>query len=465
MALWGGRFSADTDNVVTRLSESVSFDWRLYAHDIRGSIAHVNMLGRTGIITDHDARAIVDELTRIRDEIDNDAFSFSAELEDIHMNIENRLIERLGDTGARVHTARSRNDQVATDIRLYLRDEIDHLDELVTAVQCSLVQTAEKNSSAILPGLTHLQHGQPVLFAHHLLAYVEMLARDRERLSDTRRRLNQLPLGAGALAGTTLPIDRASVANELGFDGVMRNSMDAVSDRDFALELAADLAILMMHLSRLSEDIIFWVSQACSYVELGDAFCTGSSLMPQKKNPDIAELTRGKTGRVYGNLNTLLTIMKGLPLCYNRDLQEDKEPLFDTIDTVKLVLAAYGPMISSMIVDHARMLTAASDPALMATDLAEWLVRRGLPFRTAHHRVGKLVGYCHENNKALNELTLTEMQHVIPEANDECLTVFAPERSVAARNIVGGTAPQQVMGQLDYWRGQLNITRSTPESA
>ncbi|MFT5131316.1 MAG: argininosuccinate lyase, partial [Rhodothermales bacterium] len=374
MALWSGRFETDTNALVLQLSESISFDQRLYKHDIQGSKAHVRMLAHCSIIPAADADAIGAELDVILEEIEAGDFTYEARLEDIHMNIENRLIAALGDAGARVHTARSRNDQVATDTRLYLREEVDTLLDLARGLQSALVACGERYRDAILPGLTHLQHGQPVLFAHHLLAYVEMFERDRGRLADCRARFNVLPLGAGALAGSTLPIDREFVAAELGFDGVTRNSMDTVADRDFAIELLSALSILMMHLSRLSEDIIFWMSQACGYIDLGDAFCTGSSLMPQKKNPDVAELTRGKTGRVYGDLISLMTVMKGLPLCYNRDMQEDKEPVFDAIDTAKLVLATYAPMLDTLEAREDRMLAAASDPALMATDLAEWLV-------------------------------------------------------------------------------------------
>ena len=455
MALWGARFSQDTHELVGKLTESISFDRRLYAHDVRASVAHVKMLAHTRIIPEADATAVVAELERIGAEIEGGQLELLESLEDIHMNIESRLIERLGDAGARVHTGRSRNDQVATDLRLYLRDEIDATDALLASMQQSLVTTAAANSEAVMPGLTHLQHAQPVLFAHHLLAYVEMLDRDRERLADCRRRTNRSPLGAGALAGSTLPLDREFTASELGFDDVMRNSMDAVADRDFAAELLAALAVLAMHLSRLSEDLIFWQSGEAGFVELADEFCTGSSLMPQKKNPDIAELTRGKCGRVYGALISLLTTMKGLPLCYNRDMQEDKEQLFDAIDTVKTVLAVYAPMMGSLQVNAERMRQAAADPALMATDLAEWLVRQGVPFRQAYERVGKFVGWCREQGVAMDQATLEQMQESIPEAQAECLELFSPEKSVAARDILGGTAPAQVAKQLEFWQQRL----------
>ncbi len=456
MALWGGRFSGKTHELVAKLSESVSFDRRLYAHDIQATIAHVRMLGRQRIIPAEDADRITTELGKIKEEIERGDFEFSEEFEDIHMNIEARLLERLGDAGARVHTARSRNDQVATDIRLYLRDEIDEIAAGLRELQAALVELADQNREAILPGYTHMQHAQPVLFAHHLLAYVEMCERDQGRLTDARKRLNVLPLGAGALAGTSLPIDREYVAEQLGFDGVMQNSMDAVSDRDFAIELLADLALIMQHLSRLAEDLIFWNSPEAAFIKLGDEFCTGSSLMPQKKNPDVAELTRGKTGRVYGALTALLTVMKGLPLAYNRDMQEDKEQLFDAVDTVKLVLAAFAPMLSSVTVNAENMLAAASDPALMATDLAESLVEQGLSFRTAHEQVGKLVAWCEAEGKALNQVSLEEMRAIIPEAGAACLGLFNPKRSVAARSHTGGTAPDQVQRQLASWKKKLS---------
>ncbi len=455
MALWGGRFSGDTNELVAKLSESISYDQRLYAHDIQGSIAHVHMLAAEDIIPRADAQAIEDELLKIKAEIDAGEFEFKEEYEDIHMNIESRLIERLGDAGGRVHTGRSRNDQVATDIRLYLRDEFADIQALVRGLQKALVEVAAANADVIMPGFTHLQHAQPVLFAHHLLAYVEKLDRDHGRLHDAAARMNVCPLGAGALAGCTLPLNREATAKELGFDGPMQNSMDAVSDRDFALELMAALSIIMTHMSRISEDIIFWKSQEAGFIELGDDFCTGSSLMPQKKNPDIAELTRGKTGRVHGALTSLLVTMKGMPLCYNRDMQEDKEQLFDAIDTVKLILATYAPMVKTITVDAEKMLAAASDPALMATDLAEWLVEQGVPFRGAHERVGKLVAWCNEHGKALNGVTLDEMRQSVPEAGAACLGLFNPRRSVAERSITGGTAPDQVAKQISSWQQKL----------
>lgn len=448
MAMWGGRFDAAPNALVAKMGESVTYDRRLYKHDIIGSTAHARMLARQGIIPDDDADEIVQGLAQVRKEIESGAFQWSTALEDVHMNIENRLTAIVGPPGARLHSGRSRNDQVATDIRLYLRDEVDVIGEYVVELQKALVVLAKDHTETILPGFTHLQHAQPIVLAHYLLAYTEMFERDLSRLKDWRARANFLPLGASALAGATLPLDREWVAKELGFAGVCNNSLDAVSDRDFAIELVSLCSILMMHLSRMSEDIIFWMSQEASWVELGDEFCTGSSLMPQKKNPDMCELTRGKTARVYGDLTTLLTIMKGLPLAYNRDMQEDKEPLFDAVDTVKLVLSVYAPMIASMRVNKERMYEAASDPALMATDLAEWLVKQGVPFRDAHHRVGHLVGYSRKHGISLDKLTLEQMKISVPEANEECLRMWKPEKSVALRDIIGGTAPAQARVQL-----------------
>ncbi|MBQ8755047.1 MAG: argininosuccinate lyase [Lentisphaeria bacterium] len=456
MALWGGRFSSATSDDVTKYSESISFDKRLYKHDIMGSKAHVKMLAAQGIIPAETADAIRAELDKIQKRIETGDFSYDITMEDIHMHIESALIEVLGAEGARVHSARSRNDQVALDIRLYLRDQVDELIAGVRHFQRALVLQADANKDVILPGFTHLQHAQVVVFAHHLLAYVEMLDRDAERLADCRKRLNVCPLGSGALAGSTLPINREMVAEELNFSRCTRNSMDAVADRDFAIELVSALAIFAMHTSRLSEDLILWCSQEFNFVELDDAFCTGSSLMPQKKNPDVCELTRGKTARVYGALTALLTMCKGLPLTYNRDLQEDKLAIFDALDTVQMILKVYPPMIETMVLRKENMRAAASDPALMATDLAEKLVELGVPFRTAHHRVGSFVKYCKEKGKALDEVTLAEMQETIPEATAEFLTLFDPEESVAKRNITGGTGFAQVEKQLEFWKKNLD---------
>ncbi|MGN0867702.1 MAG: argininosuccinate lyase [Oligosphaeraceae bacterium] len=455
MPLWDGRFQEGPDALVLRLSESISYDRRLYPFDIQGSMAHAKMLARQGIIPREDGEKILQGLQQVKEELDRGDFVFHTEMEDIHMNVESRLTQLVGAAGARLHTGRSRNDQIATDERLYLRHVDDQLQGEVRGFQRALHALASRNREAIMPGFTHLQHAQPILFAHHLLAYVEMLERDRERLADTRHRINRLPLGAGALAGSTLPLDREFVARELGFEAVLQNSMDAVADRDVSLEFLADLSILAMHLSRLAEDIILWFSQEFAFVEIGDAFTTGSSLMPQKKNPDMAELTRGKTGRVYGALMGLLTTMKGLPLTYNRDLQEDKEGLFDAVDTVSLVLRTLTAMMATVKLRKERMAQAASDPALMATDLAEALVRQGVPFREAHHQVGRFVAACQNRGITLAQADLALMRESIPTATEEFLSLFDPRHSTQARNLPGGTAPAQVEAQLQRWEQTL----------
>ena len=455
MALWGGRFASETRDEVAKYTESISFDRRLFKHDIDGSRAHVAMLAAQGIIPKASADAIRAELLAIREKIEKGDFEYSISLEDIHMHIESALIGKLGNEGARVHSGRSRNDQVALDLHLYLREECDFIVAGIREFQKALVDKAAENPDAIMPGFTHLQHAQVILFAHHLLAYVEMLQRDVERLVDCRKRIDIMPLGSGALAGSTLPLDREFVRKELGFAKLTRNSLDGVADRDFALEFLAALAIFAMHVSRLSEDMILWCSQEFSFVELDDAFCTGSSLMPQKKNPDVCELTRGKTARIYGDLTALLTLCKGLPLAYNRDLQEDKIHLFDAIDTARAILSVYPPMIATMKIKADKMEAAAGDPALMATDLAEKLVELGVPFRTAHRRVGSFVKYCREHGKALDEVTLDEMRETIPEATEEFTHMFDPRRSAAMRRLPGGTAPEAVAEQLAFWRKTL----------
>ncbi|MDD4318109.1 MAG: argininosuccinate lyase [Victivallaceae bacterium] len=451
MAMWGGRFGSGTDKDMQDFSESISFDKRLYKYDIQGSKAHAAMLAAQGIIPQTTAQKIIEGLEIVQKNIESGDFTFCAELEDIHMHIEKALTEAIGEDGARVHTARSRNDQVALDIRLYLRDEISLISNMIRDFQRAMLSQCEANPETIMPGFTHLQHAQPVLFAHHLLAYIEMFERDLGRLADCRKRLNLMPLGSGAIAGTTLPVNRETVCKLLNFDGITQNSMDAVADRDFAIELVAALAVFAMHVSRLSEDLILWCSQEFDFIEFDDAFTTGSSLMPQKKNPDVAELSRGKTARIYGDLTALLTLCKGLPLTYNRDLQEDKEPLFDAIDTVIKILKVYPPMIASMKIHPQRMLEAASDPSLMATDLADELVKLGMPFRTAHHRVGSLVKWCHDHGKGLNRLTLEEMRITIPEALDFFLELFDPAASIAKREITGATGFKTVRSRIDYW--------------
>ncbi len=455
MALWGGRFASETRDEVAKYTESISFDRRLFKHDIEGSRAHVAMLAARGIIPRSSADAIRAELLEIRRKIEAGDFEYTTALEDIHMHIESALIDKLGNEGARVHSGRSRNDQIALDLRLYLREETGGIVSGIRDFQRALVEKAAEGSDAIMPGFTHLQHAQPVLFAHHLLAYVEMLQRDVERLTDCRRRINIMPLGSGALAGSTLPLDREFVCRELNFDRVTRNSLDGVADRDFAIEFVSALAIFAMHVSRLSEDLILWCSQEFSFIELDDAFCTGSSLMPQKKNPDVCELSRGKTARVYGALTALLTLCKGLPLAYNRDLQEDKVAIFDAVDTVKAMLAVYPPMIGTMSLNRERMAAAAADPALMATDLAEKLVELGVPFRDAHRRVGTFVKYCREHGKALDAVSLDEMRLSIPEATGEFLSLFDPRESVRKRRLTGGTGFEPVAEQLKFWQKEL----------
>ena len=408
--LWGGRFTQPTDKFVEEFTASIQFDKRLYHQDIRGSIAHARMLGKQGIIPMADVDEIVHGLQEILRQIEAGQFDFSVSLEDIHMNIEARLSRKIGEAGKRLHTGRSRNDQVALDIRLYLRDELVEISAYIDLLIDSLIYQAEENLGVIMPGYTHLQTAQPILFSHHMLAYVEMLRRDKGRMEDCLKRANVMPLGAGALAGTTFPIDREYVAELLDFPEVTRNSLDSVSDRDFALEFLSSAAILMMHLSRFSEELILWSTSEFHFIDLSDSFCTGSSIMPQKKNPDVPELVRGKTGRVYGNLMALLTVMKSLPLAYNKDMQEDKEPLFDTIDTVKGSLKIFADMIREMRVNVPAVREAAARGFSTATDVADYLVRKGMPFRDAHEVVGKAVRYCVENGKDLPGLTMAEWQ-------------------------------------------------------
>ncbi len=450
--LWGGRFTQPTDKFVEEFTASIDFDKRLYHQDIRGSVAHARMLGKQGIIPLEDVEQIVHGLHGILEQIEAGHFDFSIALEDIHMNIESRLSAAIGEAGKRLHTGRSRNDQVALDIRLYLRDEVVAITTYLDLLIDALLTQAEDNLDTYMPGFTHLQTAQPILFAHHLMAYVEMFKRDKGRLDDSLKRINVLPLGAGALAGTTVPIDREYVAEQLDFPAITRNSLDAVSDRDFALEFLGNASILMMHLSRFSEELIIWSTSAFQFIELSDGFCTGSSIMPQKKNPDVPELVRGKTGRVYGNLMALLTTMKALPLAYNKDMQEDKEPLFDTIDTVKGCLKIFADMIREMRVNRDSMARAAGQGFSTATDVADYLVRKGLPFRDAHEVVGKAVAYCVENQMDLSELSLTEWQLFsgrIERDIFECCTV---EASVNARNVPGGTARQRIEDEINTVR-------------
>jgi argininosuccinate lyase len=454
--MWKGRFQQPTSALVQRYGESVSFDWRLYAHDIRGSIAHAKGLEKIGVLTSEERQAIEDGLLGIKADIDAGNFAWSIELEDVHMNIESELTRRIGPAGAKLHTARSRNDQVATDVRLYTRDAIDKTIHLTRDLQRALVECATRGQDAIMPGYTHLQRGQPVYFAHHLLAYVEMLERDSSRFVDTRKRLNVLPLGSGALAGSTIIIDREFVAQQLDFDSVTQNSMDAVSDRDFAVEVLFDIALLGVHLSRLSEDIILWASAEFGFITLADAHTTGSSLMPQKKNPDVAELTRGKSARLIGNLTTLLTLIKGLPMTYNRDMQEDKEPLFDSLDTIHLALEVFAEMISGMDVNREKTALAASDPLLLATDLADYLVNHGVPFRQAHEVIGKLVAHCLETGRTFHQLNVEEYQQFSSAFESDVTTVLQMDVALAARQGIGAPSPKNVAARLEHWREQLS---------
>jgi argininosuccinate lyase len=454
--MWKGRFSQPTSQLVQAFGESVSFDWRLYAHDIRGSIAHAKGLEKAGILTLAERQAIEEGLLAIQHEIEKGDFEFQTSLEDVHMNIESALTARIGPAGAKLHTARSRNDQVATDVRLYCRDAIDQLSGDIHLLQRSLVEAAERATDAVVPGYTHLQRGQPVLFAHHLLAYVEMLARDASRLADARHRLDVMPLGSGALAGSTIILDREFIAAELGFAAVSQNSMDAVSDRDFIAEILFAISLCGVHLSRLSEDIILWCSAEFGFVTLSDAHTTGSSLMPQKKNPDVAELTRGKTGRLIGNLISLLTLLKGLPMTYNRDLQEDKEPLFDSIDTLHTTLEVVAEMISGMEVNATRTAAATADPLLLATDLADYLVKHSVPFRQAHEVIGKLVAFSLEQQRGFAQLTLAEYQQFSPAFEQDLFDCLTVKTALKARQGIGAPSPQNIALQLQRWRSQLS---------
>jgi len=454
--LWGGRFAKQTAQSVDEFTASIPFDQRLYAEDIAGSIAHARMLAKQGIIAQDEADRLVAGLTAIRAAIERGEFEFRLEHEDIHMNIEAALREKVGDVAGKLHTARSRNDQIALDMRLYVRRVIGEITVLIADLQAALLDLAERNEQVILPGYTHTQRAQPVLLAHHLLAYFEMLERDKGRFADCCTRLNVCPLGAGALAGTTFPIDRDFVARELGFAAPSRNSMDAVADRDFVIEFLAAASLLMMHLSRLSEEIVLWSTAEFGFVTIDDAYATGSSMMPQKKNAAVAELTRGKTGRVYGHLLALLTTMKGLPLTYNQDLQEDKEGLFDAVDTITQALSIYAEMVRTLTVNRAAMARAAQGGFMTATDLADYLARCGLPFRQAHEVVGRIVRYCVESGKELSELTLAEMQEFSPLFDEGALRVVTPEAAVAARDVYGGTAPAQVQARLVEARQMLS---------
>ena len=458
---WSGRFAEPVDELVKRFTASVSFDQRLAPYDMDGSLAHARMLAARGIIARSDLAAIERGLAKVRREIESGTFEWSLEAEDVHLNIERRLTALVGDAGKRLHTARSRNDQVATDVRLWLRAEIDAIDRQQTRLERALVDQAARHAAVVMPGFTHLQVAQPVTFGHHLLAYFEMFERDRDRLADCRRRLNRLPLGAAALAGTTFPIDRARVARELGFDGVCENSLDAVSDRDFAIEFAACASLVMMHLSRFAEELVLWASPRFGFVRLPDRFCTGSSIMPQKRNPDVPELVRGKSGRVFGHLVALLALMKGQPLAYNKDNQEDKEPLFDTVDTLKDSLAVFGDLVAGLEPAPDAMREATLQGFSTATDLADYLVRKGVPFRDAHEAVARAVREAEASGRDLSALPLKALQRYSRNIGRDVYRFLTPEGSVASRNHIGGTAPSRVRAAVRRARARLGTKRKT----
>ena len=452
---WSALFQEPMSELVQRYTASVGFDRRLWRADIQGSLAHARMLAARGIVSHDDLSAIERGMSQIVDEIESGRFEWRLELEDVHLNVEARLTQLVGDAGKRLHTGRSRNDQVATDVRLWLRGEIDSLATVLEAMQRALLDVAAPHTETILPGFTHLQVAQPVSFAHHLLAYVEMFARDGERLADVRRRVNVLPLGSAALAGTSWPLDRAMVAKELGFEAVTQNSLDAVSDRDFAIEFVHWGALTMMHVSRLAEEIVLWMSQRFAFIDLADRYCTGSSIMPQKRNPDVAELARGKTGRVYGHLMGLLTLMKGQPLAYNKDNQEDKEPLFDTVDTLRDTLRIMAEMVGGIVVKPDAMARAVREGYATATDLADYLAKKGVPFRDAHEAVAGAVKQAMAQGRDLSELSPAELRAIHPSIDADALAVLAPRGSLDARQVQGGTAPSQARAQIERHRQRL----------
>ena len=454
---WSGRFNEPVAELVKKYTASVGFDYRLAEFDIQGSLAHAQMLGAQKIISLEDVKVIEAGLAEILLEIQAGQFEWLLDLEDVHLNIEKRLTDKIGDAGKRLHTGRSRNDQVATDVRLWLRATTDQVIAALKKLQLSLLDLADAHFDTVMPGFTHLQVAQPVTFGHHLMAYVEMLSRDGQRFTDCRRRINHLPLGAAALAGTSYPIDRELVAKKLGFDGVCENSLDAVSDRDFAIEFTFAASLVMTHLSRLSEELILWSSPRFAFVDIADRFCTGSSIMPQKKNPDVPELVRGKTGRVYGHLTALLTLMKGQPLAYNKDNQEDKEPLFDTADTLLVTLEIYADMMRGIAVNKENMRQAASEGYATATDLADYLAKKGMPFRDAHEVVALAVRYAVDKKVELSDLPLATLQQFAPEISDDVYAVLTLEGSLNSRNHIGGTAPAQVKAAISRARAALNL--------
>ena len=453
--IWAGRFTKETDKIANDFNSSISFDARMYREDIEGSIAHATMLGKCNIIDLEESKAIIEKLKNILNDIESGKLEFDFNAEDIHSFIEAELTKRLGDTGKRLHTARSRNDQVALDIRMYLKKEVKEIESLIKKLITVLTDLSEKNLQTVMAGYTHLQRAQPITFAHHLMAYSQMFLRDLERLKDAYKRINIMPLGSGALASTTYPINRRMVCNALGFDEITQNSLDAVSDRDFCIELASDLSILMMHLSRFSEEIILWDSWEFKFIELDDAYSTGSSIMPQKKNPDITELIRGKTGRVYGDLNTLLIMMKGLPLAYNKDMQEDKEAIFDAVDTVKLSISAFIPMIETMTIFPENMREAAAKGFINATDCADYLVKKGTPFRDAYKITGEIVRLCIENNLTLETLPIEKYKEFSSKFEEDIFEAINLETCVMQRKVEGGPAPETVKAQIEYIRNKI----------
>ena len=453
--MWKGRFHEETAPIVQQFTESVSYDWRLYRVDIQGSVAHAAALAKAGLLSQEERQLIETGLKAIEQEIAEEKFKFKVGLEDIHMNIESALTARIGPAGAKLHTARSRNDQIALDLRLYLRNETDEIRVLLTNLQRALVQLASRYPDAILPGYTHLQRAQPVLFGHHLLAYVEMLERDRERLADCRKRINHMPLGSGAIAGSTIQLDRRFIAELLGFPELTRNSMDAVSDRDFAAEFLFAVSLIGIHLSRLSEDFILFATTEFALIKLSDAYTTGSSLMPQKKNPDVCELTRGKSGRLIGNLMSLLVTLKGLPMTYNRDLQEDKEPVFDSVDQIKLALEVYAGMVAVTEVDLQRMRITAGDPALLATDLADYLVLHDVPFRQAHEIIGKLVAHSLDQNRGFDRMSLEEFRQFSSNFGPDVFEVLNLDRAIDSRTSIGAPSRKNVAAALEAWNAIL----------
>ena len=449
MKLWGGRFTAGTDKSVDDFNSSIRFDQRLYKQDIEGSIAHAEMLGRCGIIPEEDAALICKTLLEILDDVEKGSIEFEVDAEDIHMNIEKILISRIGDAGKKLHTGRSRNDQVALDLRMYLKVEIGEMKGMLIDLQKKLLHISEEHLETIMPGYTHLQRAQPITLAHHMMAYFQMFRRDIGRLEDCYKRMDVMPLGSGALAGTSYALDRQYVADRLGFSAITENSLDGVSDRDFAIELASCISIIMMHLSRFCEELVLWSSAEFSFIEMDDAFSTGSSIMPQKKNPDVAELVRGKTGRAYGSLVTLLTMMKSLPLTYNKDMQEDKEAIFDTVDTVKMCLPVFTKMLASAKINRSKMYKAAQGGFTNATDMADYLVKKGIPFRSSHEIIGKMVLYCINQDKAIAELSMEEFNQFSDKIEDDVYSQISLEKCVSSRNLPGGPAAESVKRSIE----------------